>query len=313
MKKSTAIVLGGTSNMAFAIGTFLINLKKCSPNLADDIYIYHDGIPKKDQTIMKKILSVKFFNFKLKFKVEYADEWTKNRFTDLVFYKYSCLKLLNQYKTVIATDYDVVILSDISEITIPTDKITQCKTIKTKAQFISSKGNYVANFLSDVTKESSFNYKLDYPMGGGLIVFYDTIKNNNEIYDYCMKKTKQYSRYLLLPEQAIFSIMLQDFSMIREEIDRSIYVVHPNEYKNYPNAKILHAYGDDKFWDRLQNDTWDKNYKEWIDMGGSSIEYCANYIENQKNEYLEKINSIAWWIPIKSIREKFRSYMKNRV
>lgn len=312
MKNNTAIVLGATSNMSFAIGTFLINLKQYSKNFAD-VIIYHDGISKRDQRIMKKILPVKFFRFKLNFKVEYADEWTKNRFTDLVFYKYECLKLLNKYKVVIATDYDIVILNDISELVVPNDKMTQLKTLKTKALFISSKENNVANFSYNIITEPSFNYKFDYPMGGGLIVFYDKLSNNNELYDYCIEKTKQYSKYLFLPEQAIFSIMLQDFNIIREEIDDSIYVVHPNDLKDCPNAKILHAYGDDKFWDRLQNDTWDKNYKEWIDMGGSSIEYCANYIENQKNEYLEKINSIAWWIPIKSIREKFRSYMKNRV
>ncbi|PLV64316.1 hypothetical protein [Brachyspira pilosicoli] len=43
MKKNTAIVLGGSFDLSFAIGAFLINLKKYSPNLADDIIIYHDA------------------------------------------------------------------------------------------------------------------------------------------------------------------------------------------------------------------------------------------------------------------------------
>ena len=309
MKKNTAIVLGGTSNMSFAMGTFLINLKKCSPNLADDIIIYHDNISKNDQNIMKNILPVKFYNFKLNFEMEYVDEWTKNRFTDLVFYKYECLKLLNEYKTVIATDYDVVILSDISEILIPNNENIQCKTIRTPANFVNSKEDKRGNFSFDILEEPSFKYSLDtYPMGGGLIVFYDTIKNNNEIYNYCMEKTKQYSKYLLLPEQAIFSIMLHDFNIIREEIDRNIYVVHPNNQKNCPNAKILHAHGDDKFWDKLQNDIWDKNYKEWLDMGGSDKNYYKNMMEHQKEKNKKIIDSISWWIPIKYFREKFRNH-----
>lgn len=312
MKKNTAIVLGATSNMSFAIGTFLINLKKYCKDFAD-VIIYHEGISKRDQRIIKKIIPVRFIKFDIDISLDNMDNYTRNRFTKLVFFKYACLKLLSQYKNVIITDYDIILLSDISDLIKTQNKDTQCKTMHSDADFLKTVYKN-GNFEEAILNEDSFYYSRDtYPMGGGLMVIYDTIKNYDEMYDYCVMKTNEYIKYLVLPEQAIMSIMLEDFKIKREEIDVSVYVVHPRDLKDCPNAKILHAYGDDKFWDRLQNDTWDKNYKEWIDMGGSNIEYCANYIENQKNEYLEKINSIAWWIPIKSIREKFRSYMKNRV
>ena len=65
------------------------------------------------------------------------------------------------------------------------------------------------DFSKDILNDTSFKYDKDmFVMGAGLIVFYDTLNNIDELYDYCLNKTMQYSRYLLLPEQAIFSLMV---------------------------------------------------------------------------------------------------------
>lgn len=55
MKKDKAIVLGATRNLAFAVGTFLIGLQKHSPDLADNVIIYHDGFSEHDKEVIAKI------------------------------------------------------------------------------------------------------------------------------------------------------------------------------------------------------------------------------------------------------------------
>ena len=307
MKKNTAIVLGGSFDLSFAIGAFLINLKKYSPNLADDIIIYHDNISEKDQEIMNSIIPVKFIKFELNEKLNNIDTFVRERFSDLIFFKYECLKLLNEYKTVIVTDFDVLLLDDISEIAIPKNNNVKCKMLK---DFIEIIGGDLSH---DILNEPSFKYDKDmFVMGAGLIVFYDTIKNIDELYNYCLDKTMQYSKYLLLPEQAIFSLMLHDFNIEPEVIDRTIYVVHPREHHKYKNAKILHAFGPQKFWNSIENDSWNANYKEWIKLGGSKKRNSI-FVSSKLSHRDFIINKIAWWIPIKKWRGSFRNkFRKSR-
>jgi len=44
---------------------------------------------------------------------------------------------------------------------------------------------------------------------------------------------------------------------------------HPNDKELADNAKIIHAYGQPKFWNGLSNEQWNKNYQMWIAMGGN--------------------------------------------
>ena len=300
MKKDVAIVLGGSFDLSFAIGTFLINLKKYSPNLADDIIIYHDNISEKDQKIMNDIIPVKFIKFELNEKLNNIDPFVRERFSDLIFFKYECIKLLKEYRTVIVTDFDILLLDDISEIAIPKNNDVKCKMLK---DFVQIEGD---DFSKDILNDTSFKYDKDmFVMGAGLIVFYDTLNNIDELYDYCLNKTMQYSRYLLLPEQAIFSLMVYDFNINPEIIDRSIYVVHPHEHSKYKDAKILHSFGEAKFWNTITNEDWNSNYNEWISLGGNKK--VNKIFVSSKLRFVDiLVNKISWWIPVKKWRDNFR-------
>ena len=161
MKKDVAIVLGGSFDLSFAIGTFLINLKKYSPNLADDIIIYHDNISEKDQKIMNDIIPVKFIKFELNEKLNNIDPFVRERFSDLIFFKYECIKLLKEYRTVIVTDFDILLLDDISEIAIPKNNDVKCKMLKDFVQIVGD------DFSKDILNDTSFKYDKDmFVMGG---------------------------------------------------------------------------------------------------------------------------------------------------
>ena len=113
----TAIVTGGTRKDVSAMGALALNIREITPDLADELIIFHDGISEKEQQIIKHIFPTKFSRYK--FPVGF---WTKRRnsslryFSPMVFCKYECFRLLQEYDRVIWTDYDIVIVKELEEL-----------------------------------------------------------------------------------------------------------------------------------------------------------------------------------------------------
>ena len=115
--EKTVIVTGGTHKDVSAMGVLALNLKEIAPGLADEMIIFHDGIRKKEQQIIKEIFPTVFYKYS--FPINFRTR-RKNRslryFTQMLFCKYECFRLLEQYDRVIWTDYDVVILKNLKEL-----------------------------------------------------------------------------------------------------------------------------------------------------------------------------------------------------
>lgn len=260
MYKKKALVLGGTSDQSFALGTFLLDFKVHCSQLVDEIVIYHDGfLSRKDMEIMHTIFPCHFIKYAFPLKKNLIPKGSNiHYFSQMLFCKFECLTLLNKYRTVIFPDYDVVLLDNLQEL---------CEPSHVGAKM----------FLAENAAHESFTVPLaDYKMDGlgmaaGLIVFEDSLKKHNEMLLFCYNSLQKYSENLYLPEQAIFNIMLQHFDLKPEKLAHKTYAVHPSEQHLYPNAKILHAYGQPKFWNGLNNSQWNDNYSEWIKLGGSKI------------------------------------------
>ncbi|WP_304331787.1 glycosyltransferase [Brachyspira innocens] len=291
MKKDLAIVMCGTSNMMFAIGTAAINLKKTYKGSDYDLIIYHDNkIKQSDIDTINNIKKTKFIEYKFPLEKELKSK--KNgvkHFTEMVFSKFECLKLLNEYKTVIYTDYDVFITGDISEL--------EYRTI-----------SGIKGLINEKCIDNNFIEKInEYDMNGdsmiaGLIVFQDNLKDYDLLYDFCYKITEKYFNNLRFPEQVGFSLMLQEFNINPEKLNFNEYYLLPNMYPNFPNAKILHSYGFHKFWNGIKDESfnlWNVNYIEWINMGGSRY--------NSKNKLIYKLLlKFSWFIPVRKWRDVFR-------
>lgn len=256
-KKGTALVLGGTSDMAFAMGTFLIDLKKHGANFIDEVVIFHDGrIKEYDKKIINNIFPSKFIVYEFPIKSS-----TKNKFISyfslFVFSKYEILKLLSKYDTVIWSDYDVIVLRDCSEIAEPTPN---------GGRMLIDDNGAAKSFIAPITE-----YDMNGPsMSAALIVLHDNIGDYMKMYEFCCKKTLEYYDNLYCPEQAIFNLMIQEFHLKPEHLDHSSYVMHPDDAHKHPNAKMLHSYGSKKFWSGIKNDHWEQNYAQWRALGGSS-------------------------------------------
>jgi lipopolysaccharide biosynthesis glycosyltransferase len=256
-KKNNAIVFGLTADQVFAVACVMMDLKRLSPGLVDEVVIIHDGINKKDQKILGSILPTRFilYDFPLK-SARVLNASSVRQFTKMVFTKFECLRLLDDYKNVMWSDYDVVIQADLSEL------FSHCATgIKLMLGGIPVRGQLLAPIAEyDMEAEA---------VGAGLLVFQDHLQNYRELYSFCYEKLDQYAEVLYMPEQAIFDFMVQQFNLNPVPIDSRVYSPHPTDQAFAPSAKIIHAYGQPKFWNGLHNDQWQKNYHAWIEMGGT--------------------------------------------
>ena len=265
MKKNRAVVFTVSKDLAFAVACVMLDIKRISPNLADEIVIMHNGINVKDQRLMSKILPTRFIKYILPIKSSHVRTDTLHYFTEMVFAKFECLRLLDDYKNVMFLDYDIVLRNDISELLDLCDygiRILPSINFKVKEQFYQPLEEYDMNKAAVST---------------AIFVFQDHLKCFREMYKFCYDCVIKYGKQLYLPEQAVFDIVFQEFDLKFSAIERNIYCVHPSDRENGENAKILHAYGQPKFWNGLKNEQWEKNYKTWLEMGGSKYKKKSFY------------------------------------
>jgi lipopolysaccharide biosynthesis glycosyltransferase len=254
--KKNAVVFGLTSNHTFAVACVMMDLKKICPGLADEIVIIHDGIKPEQQQLLNSILPSRFIDYEFPVKdTSIFNQGTLKYFSKMVFTKFECFRLLNEYKNVLWLDYDIVIQKDISELFAP------CKSgIKMMLS-----GKKVSTQLHEEIADYDMNAEC---VGTGTFVLQDNLENYQEMYSFCYDAVKRYAKKLYLPEQAIFDFVIQKFNLKIVPMAPEIYAPHPSEIEKQEQAKIIHAYGQPKFWNGLKNEQWGKNYKEWLKMGG---------------------------------------------
>lgn len=252
-----AIVTGGTKNDTAPIAVFAINIKATNEKLFDELIVFHDGIKEKDQKLIKQIFPTRFIEYKYPGKSK--NDEVVSYFSSMVFCKYECFKLLNEYDIVVWSDYDVVIQGDLScfcELKDDSFRILTCET--------SVKDMFYKNIEHDEINK----YDLDLrAVGTPLFALSNHLHENMKIYDWCYRKTIEWDSDLYLPEQCIFSLAVQEFDITVERFPFDIYACYPTKVKG--DEIIIHAAGQPKFWNGLNNETWNAMYSEWISMGGS--------------------------------------------
>jgi lipopolysaccharide biosynthesis glycosyltransferase len=256
-KKSNAVVFGLTANHTFAVACVMLDLKRLAPTLVDEVVIIHDGIIQKDQTILESILPTRFilYDFPLKNdRVLYAP--AVQHFTKMVFTKFECLRLLDAYKNIVWMDYDIVIQDDISELFLPCNSGAKMMrgAVSVREQLLEAVPAYNMNAEA---------------ISAGLFVFHDNLQSYMEMYRFCYEKLDRYAPILYMPEQAIFDFMIQEFGLQPDLLDGVLYASHPTDPINATQAKIIHSWGQPKFWNGIHNAQWETNYNKWLGMGGS--------------------------------------------
>ncbi|MCQ2593882.1 MAG: hypothetical protein MJ196_01320 [Treponemataceae bacterium] len=262
MTKKTAIVTGGTAKDAAAMAVLALNIKETNPNLTDEMVIFHDGISKKDQQLMQKIMPCRFIFYKSPFeKPENFDKNVLEYFSPMVFCKYECFKLLNEYETVIWTDYDVLICKDLSNLTDFGGK-NYIKMCQGPDNF-----RFQFNDKFDQTKYPQYNWN-EPNIHMNLFALSDKIQNAEKIYSECIRLTNELAPFILCPEQAILQMVMADEKLSYTPLAFNIYSVRPCDIPSCPDYKILHTFAQPKFWNGINHEKWENYYTQWRKMGG---------------------------------------------
>lgn len=264
------LVTGGTKDDVAPIAVFIINVKNTNAHLFDKVIIFHDGIKFKDQQQIRRIMDVEFRLYKPKFST--CNGMVYSYFSPMVFCKYECIRLLDDYDEVVWSDYDVVIRKGMDEILKFDENI--CWNVTT-----SSSVSLAGKLLKDrINNEIIDKYDIEgQGICAALFVLRRGIGNPKELTEWCYEMTERYDDSLYLPEEAILSMMIQNFNIRYSPLDLKIYAAPAKSDDD--SVVILHAAGVYKFWNAISNPTWNDNYAEWIGMGGSK------YSEKLKQYY----------------------------
>ncbi len=256
MKKG-AILFAASKNRAYAIASVLMDIARLSPGLADEAVIIHNGITPNDQNILNSLYPCRFilYEFPISDLSLFSKTITKY-FTVMVFAKFEAFHLLSKYRYIIALDYDILVQGDLSEVLRDSTSgfVTTTATVKLKDFFVKPVAGFDMNSKARI---------------GSIWVLWDSIPDFDEVYRWCYETSEKIADSLYLPETGVISLALQTYNISPEQVlPAEEYDCHPSE-SHAEKAKILHCYGQPKFWNGFYSEQWEENYAEWLRLGGS--------------------------------------------
>ena len=264
-----AMVTGGTKNDTAPMAVFAINLKKTNAHLFDELVIYHDGIKKKDQELINKIFPTRFIRYE--YGAKSKNDEVVTYFSPMVFCKYECFKLLLDYDEVVWSDYDVVLLDKLDEF---------CHIEGREFNILTCRDSIKNMFYKEIKANEVLKYDLSREgVGTPLFALSSKLENPEAICEWCYEKTVEWDEDLYLPEQCIFGLAVQEFDIPIKRFEFNEYACYPT--KAVGGEKIIHAAGQPKFWNGLDNELWNAMYKEWCDMGGSRYSDLSKKIKRK--------------------------------
>lgn len=252
---SRVLVTGGTGKDIDAMAVLALNMKDKTPGLADEMAILHDGVSQEIQEKFAKILPVRFIRYKCPVpKWKLWRNKTIRYFSPMVFSKIECFRLLKEYDSVIWSDYDVIIKEDISSLL--NEEISY--------SFVTNRETKLKNMFYDkIARVDMSGFDME---GESICTPLFVLKREKGVdYDlYCdwyYRMLSKYAGYLYLPEQCLFTMMVQKFGIPYHRLSNRTYSAHPRE--DGDDVKIIHAYGQPKFWNGLENEIWNHYFHEW--------------------------------------------------
>ena len=277
-----ALVTGGTRDDVAPIAVFIKNIKETNSHLFDEIVVYHDGIKKKDQELIKSIYNTRFIEYT--YRPNTKNDEVVSYFSRMVYCKYECFALLSDYDEVVWSDYDVVVLDKLDEFC----KIDNCRFN------VLTCNTLLKEFLyKDIINREIYEYDLEKKgVGTPLFAFSNKLTQYEDIYKWCYDMTTKWGEDLYLPEQCIFSMAVQKFGIELKRFPFDVYACYPTKTKG--GEKILHAAGQPKFWNGMKNETWDKNYADWLAMGGTRYSNIRKRLKRKILFFITRLQGIRY-------------------
>ena len=271
--KKNAIMLADTR--VALVGTVLLQLQKTNPGLFDEAIIYYlDPISSKDQKLMSKIMPCRFLPYVLSLPPEVMKLPRFQRFSKLMFCRYEMFSFLKEFETVTWLDTDILIQGDLSPMIESAKKTGAVMIREDPANKTAENPDYMRTCFTRAVPE----YQMDqYLYCSGTIVLSQKMLEAANCTQWCYEKTVQWANILSLPDQGVLNAAVQEFGINVTPISGKSYCCYPYLGRDCSKAKIVHAWGSNKFWNDwyvyLNFPGWKEYYRQWCNLGGTALPF----------------------------------------
>lgn len=265
IKKRLAVCLSVTSDLSFAAAVVIKNFVDLHGADDTSFFLYSDG----NCTDVKLSLARAGIEVEV---IEYApplnwfELWSSRAvayFSPLVLAKLEVFSHLQDHKSCLWLDYDIVIQGPLSEI-LEADQVDMA--------FMTSANSMTAQFI-----EPPKFVPADAPgMSAHLIFVSETFPDFQFSTSSLYALYRRHAQNLYMPEQAIFDLFLLDKKFRFLDLPESKYSALPNSPESKA-AVVIHSVGPNKFWNSIKNEDWDSRGSELRAIG------LAGFSKNKNN------------------------------
>lgn len=294
-KKNLAFLLGITPNLSFAAGNVSLAINRHMKTQDYDIVIYYTDLKENDINAFKKIPHVRLVKFNL--PEDFISEMLqkipdssrfKSRNHLMCFCHFEVFPLLDEYKHVAWIDVDTSIQRDLSD-------IVKFSPFGVGPDTPWTVGNQFSHDIEgyDMKREGHCT---------AVMVVEDSLPYK-QIYNWLYEKALEYADCIVNPDQAIISIMLQEFNIKPQ-------LMNVEEWqciswrREAPWARIVHFGSNKKVWNNINVcnafPEWYRVHLDWLDLGGSDFDRSHIDVHNILGT-LDEFDRLTVW-SVKKIR-----------
>jgi lipopolysaccharide biosynthesis glycosyltransferase len=244
----TAIVMGFTQNWTGPAAVVLQALDQVEPQPFDAVMLVQD-LPQSQRDLLNDIRPCQFIDYQPQLK----DPSRFARVSSMAFSRYECWAMLAKYSQVLWIDSD----------TLPVGEMLSCfEYIKYSGMgLIPHTGTPIS--VSFANKIPGFDMDREC-FNSGYIALNRAIGDYQAQRDWLHDATERWSSDVN-SDQAVINLMFQAMDAPP--------TVLPGKYNCSPetpvdDVRVLHPWGNQKFWDGISDPRWDAYHQQWIQMGG---------------------------------------------
>lgn len=262
-QKNTAVVLGATGNLAFALGVVLKGLKRHNQKLLEeaDVIVYYQNMDETAREALGRIIPCRFVPYKFPHMAGMRPHVLRD-YGEMTFVRYECFRFLKNYEYVMWLDADILIQGDISGMRgeIP-------HGIGFRREYYDERVR--VNFTEDIE-----GFTMDAPhYNAGIMAASNRLPGNmDDLSDWCYQKTSEISESLYYPDQGILLLMCEHFKLTIDPLSEKYNCEARRNAAALKQAALVHAVGHRKFWKYYYFNEWYHTYKEWVKETGLACE-----------------------------------------
>lgn len=273
-KKKNAVMLADTRPTL--IGIVLEQLEKTNKGLFDEAIIYYTiDISDVDKELMNKMIPCRFIKYKCPIPEKIFEKPRFKLFSPLMFVRYEMPAYLNEFETITWIDTDILIQGDISGMIAAAKKTGAAFIREDPINKTAEKSDKMRSCFSSPVNGFDLNKYLY--CSGTIVLTEKCTQSLNKLSNWCYQKTIEWSDVLDLPDQGVLNAAIQQFDISVTPLSGKEYCCYPYLNRDCKEAKIIHAWGLNKFWNDwyiYQNyPEWRMMYEKWVMAGGSKMAF----------------------------------------